>query len=258
MKNIHSLSTDKPGKLLSIEDRLTIVHSEFFSNQYIKLHGYQSKSMYITSEEEIKEGDYYIHGNRLHKHIGKKCLDILSNKEYPISRMINDSVFKKIILTTDLEIQKDGVQPIDDKFLEWFVKNPTCEEVEVKHKDIIQYGNMTMYNHNGDGSHYFCTNCAAETSRSKEELLKFGVEYYKIIIPKGELELLYEQIIDVVGGEDRFREIAGLKPKQETIEEAAERMSIDIREEDYKDGFIEGAKSDAARKYWYNIFKQNL
>jgi hypothetical protein len=29
---------------------------------------------------------------------------------------------------------------------------------------------------------------------------------------------------------------------KETLEEAAERMSIGIREEDYKDGFIEGAK----------------
>ena len=33
---------------------------------------------------------------------------------------------------------------------------------------------------------------------------------------------IHEQIIDAVGGEDRFREIAGLKPKQETLEEAAE------------------------------------
>ena len=30
--------------------------------------------------------------------------------------------------------------------------------------------------------------------------------------------------------------------KQETLEEAAEKMSIGIREENYKDGFIDGAK----------------
>jgi hypothetical protein len=38
---------------------------------------------------------------------------------------------KKIILTTDPDLIKDGVQSIDDEFLEWFVKNPSCEEVEV-------------------------------------------------------------------------------------------------------------------------------
>jgi hypothetical protein len=37
--------------------------------------------------------------------------------------------------------------------------------------------------------------------------------------------------------------------KNETLEEAAERMSIGIREEDYKDGFIEGAKWQADRMY---------
>ena len=40
-------------------------------------------------------------------------------------------ILKKIILTTDQELISDGVQPIDDEFLEWFVKNPSCEEVEV-------------------------------------------------------------------------------------------------------------------------------
>lgn len=36
---------------------------------------------------------------------------------------------------------------------------------------------------------------------------------------------------------------------KETLEEAAQRMSIGIREEDYKDGFIDGAKYMAERMY---------
>lgn len=40
--------------------------------------------------------------------------------------------YKKIILTTDQDLIKDGVQEIDDEFLEWFVKNPSCEEVKIK------------------------------------------------------------------------------------------------------------------------------
>lgn len=54
------------------------------------------------------------------------------------------------------------------------------------------------------------------------KLLHFfsGIDYpYEIIIPKKESKPIHEQIIDVVGGEDRFREIAGLKPKKETLVE---------------------------------------
>jgi flavorubredoxin len=42
----------------------------------------------------------------------------------------------KIILTTDGDLIKDGVQSIDDEFLEWFVENPSCEEVEVITKEM--------------------------------------------------------------------------------------------------------------------------
>ena len=40
-----------------------------------------------------------------------------------------------------------------------------------------------------------------------------------------------------------------VKMNKETLEEAAERFSIDIREENYKDGFIEGAKWQQERMY---------
>jgi hypothetical protein len=77
--------------------------------------------IYITSDEEIKYRDWYldtfntqrIKANEFsdHKHYGNSC--------------------KKIILTTDQDLISDGVQAIDDEFLEWFVKNPSCEFVEV-------------------------------------------------------------------------------------------------------------------------------
>ena len=49
--------------------------------------------------------------------------------------------------------------------------------------------------------------------------------------------------------------------KQETLEEVAEKSAIEQMEAGnsaYILGFIEGTKSDAARDYWFNIFKQNL
>ena len=44
----------------------------------------------------------------------------------------------KIILTTNKLLIKDSVQAIDDEFLEWFVKNPSCEEVYVEEEDYSQ------------------------------------------------------------------------------------------------------------------------
>jgi hypothetical protein len=85
------------------------------------------QNIYITSDEKPKHLDYYI----------TKIKD--SNGErYSVGQRLdtNDSDYsncKKIILTTDQDLIKDGVQAIDDEFLEWFVKNPSCEEVETIH-----------------------------------------------------------------------------------------------------------------------------
>ncbi len=72
--------------------------------------------IYITSDEEIKEGDW--------------CLSKL-NEVVRFGKKFTVSLYKKIILTTDPDLIKDGVQPIDDEFLEWFVKNSTCENIPI-------------------------------------------------------------------------------------------------------------------------------
>jgi hypothetical protein len=112
MKNIHILPTDKPSKLFyNVGGALLFTDYE----------NYNGVNIYITNSEEIKEGDWYldtfntqrIKANQFsdHKHYGNAC--------------------KKIILTTDQDLIKDGVQAIDDEFLEWFVAHPSCESVEV-------------------------------------------------------------------------------------------------------------------------------
>jgi hypothetical protein len=76
-----------------------------------------NRNIYITNEQEIKEGDWYL--TFLNKEvIGKprKCED--SNWNF--------SGCKKIILTTDQDLIKDGVQAIDNKTLELLANNPTC------------------------------------------------------------------------------------------------------------------------------------
>jgi hypothetical protein len=115
MKNIHLIKTDKPSRLF-----YNVGGALLFRNY----ENHNGVNIYITSDEEIKDVDYRLNIQRDYfKKSDKEGLDYYNKR--------ND-IFKKIILTTDLELQKDGVQAIDDEFLEWFVKNPSCEGVATK------------------------------------------------------------------------------------------------------------------------------
>jgi hypothetical protein len=75
--------------------------------------------LYIISDNEaINENDYIITQD------GR-----LVEVSYLLSKDVQDG--HKVILTTNKLLIKDGVQAIDDEFLEWFVKNPSCEFVDV-------------------------------------------------------------------------------------------------------------------------------
>jgi hypothetical protein len=114
MKNIHLIQTDKPSRLIKMTTDNILRLSKNSG-----LEPYYSQHIYITSSEEIKEGDWVITYNGL---LAKVITEITWH-------FMNS---KKVILTTDQDLIADGVQAIDDEFLEWIVKNPSCEEVEVK------------------------------------------------------------------------------------------------------------------------------
>jgi hypothetical protein len=116
MKNIHVLPTNKPSRLYFWENKLRIGDLTTAPKNL----GITNQNIYIISDEEIKEVDWVIECSlnwvfKMHKH---GLPNYNPNK-------------KKIILTTDQDLIKDGVQAIDDEFLEWFVKNPSCERVKV-------------------------------------------------------------------------------------------------------------------------------
>jgi hypothetical protein len=74
--------------------------------------------------------------------------------------------------------------------------------------------------------------------------------------PKEEPKPIHQQIIDIVGGEDRFRKIAGIKPKQEKLkqEELEEAARDYIKGDDLstfsqRAFFIAGAKWQSQRTY---------
>ena len=84
--------------------------------------------IYITSDEEIKEGDWVYYENG----------DLKGTHKIGNGKRPKTMVLRKIILTTDQDLINDGVQPIDDEFLEWFVKNPGCEKVEVIYSSLMK------------------------------------------------------------------------------------------------------------------------
>jgi hypothetical protein len=150
MKNLHLLPTEKPSRLrYNLSNQLVLTKESYRVN-----YGEEANQhIYITSDEEIKVGEYVI--------------DLENNEVFiSLGKMGVNNYIKKIILTTDQDLIKDGVQAIDDEFLEWFVKNPKCESIEVKH-----FGTCC-----GNQSITQCINCEKYTP------------IYKIIIPQEDIE----------------------------------------------------------------------
>ena len=122
MAKIHVLPTDQPSKLrignngnfvIGLTQNATVSKNDSYTNQHI----------YITSDEEIKDGDWVYH--KILKSVFK--IDLREVTQEYIDEKIN---ILKIILTKDPYLIADGIQALDDTFLQWFVQNPSCEEVE--------------------------------------------------------------------------------------------------------------------------------
>ena len=124
MKNIHIIPTDKPSRLF--DDGIELYLGELKAR---KDHPVTSYNLYITSDDDIKEGDW--------------CICEYSDRGISVNTYKDSSGINKykVILTTDQDLIKEGVQTIDDEFLEWFVKNPSCEEVEVSYGVLKPFQN---------------------------------------------------------------------------------------------------------------------
>jgi len=125
MKNIHILPTTQPSRLaFDTDDNFYLLCEEpvFFKHQELV----ENRSIYITSSEEIKEG------------VNQWYLDKFLNKPMNSGGAQYGEKQNIIILTTDPTLIADGVQSIDDEFLKWFVKNPSCEFVEVN-KKLVEF-----------------------------------------------------------------------------------------------------------------------
>lgn len=155
MKNIHLIPTDKPTGIFKSGDNLlfSIMNKVRTNNEGFHI--------YITSNKEIKIGDWTVNLNSLYAHKELCRIDNQLELERYAVKISNDC--KKIILTTDPELIKDGILAIDDEFLKWFGKNSSCEEVKVDLIPVNDFGSEVLVTGYG-----------------------FNRFIYKIIIPKEE------------------------------------------------------------------------
>jgi hypothetical protein len=124
MKNIHLIPTDKPSRLALLhDDKLHI------GTSWKKDFNVNPQNIYITSDEEIKEGDWFLWQGYGGEWFKEKCEYMLYEGKKTKHLNCHYKTQFKVILTTDTDLIKDGVQAITDEFLEWFVKNPSCERV---------------------------------------------------------------------------------------------------------------------------------
>jgi hypothetical protein len=147
-KNIHVLPTENSSILSYNKDGVLELHRL----QWRK----NTQHIYITNDEFIEEGDFALN------------LNTKTIVQYDGIKGLNSN-YKKIILTTDQDLIKDGVWGIEDGFLEWFVKNPSCEYVELK-------GYAIILPEESCDCDKICSEC-----KPKQETLKEvkGLAYYK-------------------------------------------------------------------------------
>lgn len=132
MKNIHILATSNASKLGSHNGVLEYAPS-FGFDLFDKNKNFRHNPVhiYITNNFEIEDGDLCIYDHNDTLILKKENVD-----KYGIIRLNNIgyqlNYCEKIILTTDEALIKQGVQKIEEDFLQWLIENPNSEFVELK------------------------------------------------------------------------------------------------------------------------------
>jgi hypothetical protein len=201
MKNLYLLQTDKPSRLWTNNLRRRLELDEFIEQHPTNI----AKHIYITSDEEITD---------VRPHKGKWHLE----KEQILNKLPNYltdlSECKLVILTTDQDLIADGVQAIDDEFLEWFVNNPNCEEVEIH--------NLRIKNQEtGEIFHY-----RYEIDTPKEKKWdKLNKEFDSALDSEFGSEKFKHPKVFSENGNELFFDEEGKLIKEQTLDEGAEKYA---------------------------------
>jgi hypothetical protein len=271
MKNIHVLPTDKPSRL-SIGNNKNFVFGilrtavESYNNDFTNQH------IYITSDEEIKEGDWFYAKYSSSKYPIYKCKNTKCYWELKESKIIG----RKIILTTDQDLIKDGVQSIIDEFLEWFVSkaNDSGKPIDIVEVEMNQ-GRYFDYGGNVHIANAYKIIIPYE--EPKQRLEKYSERFDNDDSPIGNPEtwgkrVLTEEDIFNKRDIDAVTDYIGKETsKQETLEEVDEIITTtkfsweqerSYSEEDVKNAFLDGWQLrdgdlpfPKAKKKWFEQFK---
>ena len=130
MKNIHVLSTNKPSRLVyDTNDDLNLTSMKMvqeFSNK--KVH------IYITSDEEIKDGDYYYDNI------------VLQVRQWKSFMIYNKLQHKKIIATTDASLGlPQPSQQFIEKYIEEYNKGNVITDVLVEYEYLLDDRTVLPY-----------------------------------------------------------------------------------------------------------------
>lgn len=303
MKNIHLIPTSQFSKLAYYQES-TSYNKPILQLVNMTSSDYTYQHLYITNDEEPKDGEWVYHPEVSQEYI-KVNLSKEGDERYTKGQHIAQGVYKhkpttnewykkerKIILTTDPELIVDGIQAIDDEFLQWFVNNDSCEEVKISHE-------LNINGKNGLDRARFIYKIIIPIEESKQEIVGYRLkpsidrmmvdsilknampnwndEDKSVYFIRGhmggflvaklrELQVLDLWFTPIYENEevksDWVKEhhldyyhkegIMSNKPKQETVEEAAETRftgSDDITNYNLRFGFQEGAKWMQERMY---------
>ena len=164
MKNIFLIPTENSSRL-SIKDGILILHRQ----QWRK----GTQNLHITSDSKFVRDEYITDGIEVMK---------ATPKLVDAQGLVDRRDWKKILMTTDPELIKDGVYPIGEEFLKWFVENSTCFKVEVVYGLFNPMGRQVDPNDLGQ-NHSKC------------------VWKYKIITTKEEQK---QHIVDMMKGDEEL------------------------------------------------------
>ena len=123
MKNIFLIPTPKESRLWRDLDSNKLRFDNISTPNSNECTKCSNEYVYITTDSKFVRDEYITDGIEVMK---------ATPKLVDAQGLVDRRDWKKIIITTDPELIKDCVQSIDDEFLEWFVKNPSCEEVETE------------------------------------------------------------------------------------------------------------------------------
>ena len=157
MKNVHILKTDKPSRLYFDVVRNTFLLQERVNSNPVCF-PIETKFIYITNNETIRGGDYYFDG-----------VDFVHRKSIHNSALVEGNKdARKVVLTNDKQLIKDGVQEISEEVLKQFVISPV-DYVEVRRVRKEYVDDQDAYGYDVD---YYLVSFSQKNIENKENWLE--------------------------------------------------------------------------------------